>query len=143
MSKFISFLIVILVIVVVVLGGMLLWQKGDFNGKYTAVYMKTGDLYFGKLSHFPYLSLSDVWFLQRSSDGQSISVDSFSKSVWGPEDTLRLNKDEIVWTVPISKDSKILPIIKGEKTAGDSSYNGPVPTPQGVPDKKKATTTAE
>lgn len=139
MSKFVSFLIVILVIVVVILGGMLLWQKGDFDGSYSAVYLKTGDLYFGKLSHFPYLSLSDVWFLQRSADGQSISVDSFSKSAWGPEDTLRLNKDEIVWTVAINKDSKILPIIKGEKTTD----NSPIPTPQSTPDKKKATTTVE
>jgi len=143
MNKFVSFLIIVLVIVVVILGGMLFWQKGDLNGSYSAVYLKTGDLYFGKLSHFPSLTLSDVWFLQRSADGQSVSVDSFQKSIWGPENTLRLNKDEIVWTVSISKDSKILPIIKGEKTVDNSAYNTPMPTPSSSPDKKKDSATAE
>jgi len=35
---------------------------------YYAVYLQTGDMYFGKLSRFPKLTLSDVWFLQRNID---------------------------------------------------------------------------
>lgn len=126
MNKFVVFLVIILVAVVVIFAGLFVWQKnGEATGNYYAVYLKTGDIYFGKLSKFPYLSLSSVWYLQGGQSG--LSINQFSKSVWGPEDEIRLNNDEIIWTAKLSKDSQILPILKGEKVLQQTIDESEIP----------------
>ncbi len=63
MSKLNKILLVIVIVLLVALGGVVYWQRSGFEKSYWAVYLDTGDLYFGKLRSFSKLSLSDVWFL--------------------------------------------------------------------------------
>ncbi len=111
-NKILIFAVIVLTAVVVVLGGIYYWQKFGSQKTYYAVYLDTGDLYFGELSTFPHWSLSNVWYLQRNSQGNS-SLAQFSKSPWGPDGTIQLNKDKIVWSAKISDMSQLIPYLNG------------------------------
>jgi hypothetical protein len=94
-------------------------DKLGLGGAYYAVYLDTGDLYFGKLSRFPSLALTDVWYLERGA--QQLSINDFSQIVWGPAGTLKLNDDRVVWVVKLSSQSQLLPYLKGELSAGNQA----------------------
>lgn len=109
MNKTNKILLTLVVILIVAFGAVLYWQKGGFEKPYYAVYLSTGDLYFGKLSQFPKLSISDVWLLQRSDDKQNpFGITKFDKAFWGPEDKLYIDSKNIVWTVKIKNDSQLV-----------------------------------
>lgn len=114
MSKLNKILLVIVVVLLIALGIVIYWQKGGFEKPYWAVYLNTGDLYFGKLSSFPKLSLSGVLLLQRNpQDAQNpLSLAEFKEVFWGPEDKIYLNNENIIWKTKLRKDSKIIEFIK-------------------------------
>lgn len=70
--------------------------------KFTAVYMTSGDIYFGKMDWFPWPRLKSVWYLQRSVDQENqpqLGIAPFKKIVWSPIDEIYLNsKQMILWT---------------------------------------------
>jgi hypothetical protein len=114
---------------VIVLGvGMLLlglryygvsWPLGD--DAYYAVYLDSGDVYFGHLSYFPRLTLKGAHFLMR--DEERVTISSFKEAAWGPEDKLYLNPDNVLWTVKLRSDSPVLDLLKG---IGPSTMPPPV-----------------
>ncbi|MBI3638636.1 hypothetical protein HY227_02745 [Candidatus Wolfebacteria bacterium] len=117
-------ILLIAVIVLIIVFGVILFLKsganfsGLFSGSsYWAVYMTTGDVYFGKLHYFPKLSLTDVWFLDRTSgDPQNpIKVSEFNKAFWGPDGRLYLNEKNILWKVKMRPDSQVVEYIKNNK----------------------------
>ena len=79
---------------------------------YYAVYLKTGDLYFGHLSVFPNETMADVYYIQQNQTNNTAELQKFTNSVFDPEDYLTINKDNIVWTAKLSKDSQIVKAIK-------------------------------
>ncbi len=109
-----TWLWVSIVVVVVVLIGVAMWLVQLLSSPYYAVYLSTGDLYFGKLTRWPHMELSDAWYLQRDQQN-NVSLSQFSKVVWKPEGNLSLNANDVVWTAPIAQDSQILPVLKGEQ----------------------------
>ena len=123
MSKLNKILISIVIILLIVLGAVLYWQKVGFEKPYWAVYLNTGDIYFGKLSHFPFLSLSDVWFFQRNAnDAQNpLSVAKFTNALWGPQDKIYLNEKNIIWKAKLKEDSQILNFIKNSELQSSTS----------------------
>lgn len=129
MSKLNKVLIIFIVILALALALLLYWQLVGFSDQYYAVYLTTGDLYFGKLSRFPSLTLSNVWFIQRNSqDSQNpYSLSQFKKAFWGPGDVMDLSEKEIVWTVKLRDDSPILDMMKnpGGATQGAQNSNQP------------------
>lgn len=115
MSKVNKILLALVIVLIIAFGVVLYWQNGGFETPYYAVYMSTGDLYFGKLSHFPNLSLTDVWLLQRSGDANSqnqLGVSRFDKAFWGPEDQLNLDSKNVVWTTKLKPDSQLAQFFK-------------------------------
>lgn len=70
--------------------------------KFTAVYMVSGDIYFGKMDWFPWPRLKTVWYLQRSVDQQNqpqLGVAPFKKIIWSPIDEIYINPKQIIlWT---------------------------------------------
>lgn len=114
MSKLNKILLIIVIVLLIALGVVLYWQRGGFKESYWAVYLNTGDLYFGRLHKFPKLSLSDVWFIQRNSqDTQNpFSLVKFEQAFWGPEDKIYLNEKDIVWKAKLKESSQILQSIK-------------------------------
>jgi len=120
MSKNKSFLInIILLVIIIVLAVYIFVFNKNYNWQierpYYAVYLRTGDLYFGHLSKFfSKYTLTNVYLLQRDSSG-NFSLQKFSQSVYQPEDKLILNRDNIVWISKIQKDSPLIPILEGKQ----------------------------
>jgi len=85
---------------------------------YYAVYLQTGDMYFGKLSRFPKLTLSDVWFLQRNIDEEQggFNLIKYSDAMFGPENKMEINKENVVWISKLRDDSQVVSFILQSKT---------------------------
>lgn len=113
MSKINKVLVGLVVVLVVALAGVIYWQKGGFEEKYSAVYLNTGDIYFGKLSRFPRMTLRDVWFLQKGSDAQQgFGLSKFEQAFWGPEDKMVINDENVIWVTELKDDSEVVRGIK-------------------------------
>ena len=76
-SKTIAAIIVVLVVIFLLCVGVLVGIRVNAKGAgsndvslspYSAVYLSTGDVYFGKLDWSPSPHIEDPWFLQRSTD---------------------------------------------------------------------------
>lgn len=125
MSKLNKILLVAVVVLIIILGALLYWQnfkKSDSD--YWAVYLSTGDIYIGKLSHFPRFHLSDVWFFQKTSDAQNpLSLAKFTQAFWGPEDNLYLSEKQIIWKSKLAETSQVISYIKNSQAV--KSQTGP------------------
>ena len=117
----------IVIILAVILVALVIWQALFTTSPMYAVYLKTGDIYFGKLVNFPSFGLTDVYTLSvNQQDAQNPDrVQKFSNVFWGPGDFLKINRDEVVWTNQLSSDSQLLQLVK-------SNPNLLPTTPQGA-----------
>ena len=140
-SKSNKILLAIIIILAVALVAIIYWQKVGFNRNYWAVYLDTGDLYFGKLNYFSKLSLSDVYLLQRNEQNQQnpFSVSKFSNAFWGPEDKIYINKDNIVWKTKLKDDSQIINFIKNLQPMASSQESASQPSVQMIPVQSTST----
>lgn len=111
---------IILVLLVVVLILVALWyQKMNSASSYSAIYLDTGDVYFGKLSYFPSLTLNHTWYLQRD-QSQGVALMDFSKAAWKPEGKIKINRDRVVWISKISQDSPIISVMLGKESMDEN-----------------------
>lgn len=119
MSKLNKILLTIIILLLIIFGIVIYWQKVGFKNEssYWAVYMTSGDIYFGKLNWFPKLSLTDVWFLQKNSqDPQNpFSLAKFKQSAWGPQDKIYLNEKNIIWKAKLDENSQVFKFIKNQQ----------------------------
>jgi hypothetical protein len=83
-----------------------------FYKPYMAVYLTTGDMYFGKTSVFPCIKIQDPWFLQRAEDG-SVSLQRFSDAFWMPRGGMRINRDQVIFISRIANQSPVAITIEG------------------------------
>ncbi|MDO8557255.1 MAG: hypothetical protein Q7R98_02215 [Candidatus Jorgensenbacteria bacterium] len=86
-------------------------SSGDYG--FHAVYLRTGDLYFGKLTKHPF-GLSQVYLL-RVNQGQQetpVSIQQFKKVFWGPEDFITINPSEVVWTTKLDPNGQFMAFLK-------------------------------
>jgi len=110
--------IIVLVIAVIIVAGVLSFKKTDGGDDYYAVYMTTGDIYFGKLDYFPRLALEDAYLLRLTSDEKNpIKIEKFSDSIWQPEDKVYLNDEQIVWKAKVNEKSQLLEWFRNQKKA--------------------------
>ena len=95
----------------------------SFGGKnislkrpYYAVYLRTGDMYFGHLCRFPRLALTNVYFLQQTQNKGKVglSLQQFKKAAFSPEDKLVLSRANVVWITKLQPDSKVVQFIEGK-----------------------------
>lgn len=117
MSKTNRILLVLVIVLAAALGAVLYWQKIGIKEKYSAVYLNTGDIYFGKLSRFPRMTLRDVWFLQKESEAQGFALSKFEHAVWGPQDRMVINDESVIWVAELEEDSEIVRAIKNPQAA--------------------------
>jgi hypothetical protein len=112
-------LLIILLIILVVVLGLGIWlgvkilgrQNPEAPSKYSAIYLQTGDIYFGELSWFPWPSLKNVWLIQRSVDQQNqvqLGIVPLKNSFWGPTDKIYLNPKQVVFWTNLRKDSQLI-----------------------------------
>lgn len=107
-------LVGLVVLLVVILGGVVGLKQWFGDDTWTAMYMRTGDLYFGKLMHFPFYGLKQVYVLQVNAQNAQtpLSIQQFKRVMWGPEDWIRINRSEVVWTTELNSEGQLAQILK-------------------------------
>lgn len=142
MLQKINFILLISVIILIVgIGGVLLWQQIVQTKPYYAVYLSTGELYFGMIDYFPQLALKNPYLLQRNENNTQTpySIQKFSDAFWGPTEKMLLNKKNIIWKVKLKNDSQVLNYIKNPTALNNNLES--LPTVQDLSDLKNASTT--
>ena len=135
---------IIAVAVALVLGGGV-WVGTRLSGgkssnvsPYSAVYLATGDIYFGKLSWFPGPRLDNVWFLQAGLDEENRSrpgVVAFTRAFWQPIDRVYLNPKQIVFWTRLSKESEVAKALEDPGALEPAPAAPPASRPAGEPKK--------
>ena len=132
-----SVAIVIIIVVIVLFVGLGIWIGMCFHAggsaandsslsPYSAVYLSTGDIYFGTLVWSPSPHLEDAWFLQRGTNAAgnaTVSVYPFSQVTWGPSDTVYLNSSQIIFWTRLSSTSTVAQLIANPSTAAAAAQN--------------------
>lgn len=116
-------IVVYILVVVVVLAcvycsyawGKKTWPFG--LGKYQVVQLTSGEVYYGKLSRFPCFKLTDVYFVQQAQETEGATSTTqlvpLSSIFFNPENTIYLQKSQVLWWADLSKDSPVLQAIGG------------------------------
>ena len=114
MSKTNKILLVLVVLLLIVLIGIVIWQTLLGGRPYYAVLLRTGDLYFGQLTRFPSFGLKNVYLLQVNPQNQQnpISIQRFTNIFWGPEDRLKLNREEVIWIAKLNPQGQLAQVIR-------------------------------
>ena len=107
----------VFIIIILVLVGVGVWLGVSFGrsagggaSPYSAVYLTTGDIYFGKLSWFPNPRLTNVWLPQRNVDSLNqpqLGLTPLTSAFWGPVDEIYLSPKQIVFWTRLSKASAV------------------------------------
>ena len=134
-KKFI-FIFVVVVIVLVAVG---VWfgaqffagqnQNPEGASGYSAVYLTTGDIYFGKLGWFPWPHMTEVWVLQRGAN-QQLGVAPLKSAFWGPVDEIYLNPKEIVLWTSLRNSSQLAQALANPSTVQQQQAQPPSVSPQ-------------
>ena len=129
MKKKTIIILAIAVILALALGALitftLLNKSQDMKAsKFTAVYMASGDIYFGRMDWFPWPRLTNVWYLQRGVDQKNqpqLTIAQFKKIVWSPIDEVYLSpKQMILWT-KIKADTELANALENPSAIGAES----------------------
>ena len=122
MSKLNKILLVAVVVLLIILA-FIIWKPNlskTLSGEsYYAVYLTSGDLYFGKMVWYRPDVLMDVRLIQTDQsagkDQPQLKLVNFSDAVWGPSGEIKLNEKNILWKTKLSDNSQVLQLINGAK----------------------------
>ena len=126
-------LVWVVVVLAVALVGIAAWQLLGGPSPLYAVYLRTGDLYFGELVRAPYFGLTKVYLLQVNAANAEnpVSVQKFTNVFWSPEDFVKINRDEVVWMTRVSDESQLVQVIRANPDLVPSAaQQAPLPLPQ-------------
>ncbi len=84
--------------------------------RYVAIYLETGEIYFGSMRWFPSPRLSNVMFLQQTQE-QGLQLDRFTNAVWQPQEPLYISRDKIVFWTYLAPTSPVVQAIEGRAPA--------------------------
>lgn len=106
-------------------GGASGFIKGN---QYQALFLTNGQVYFGKLSNVDdtYVKLSDIYYLQvqqtvqpdanknanNNNSNPQVSLAKLGSELHGPEDTMLVNRDQVLFWENIKDDGKVVQAIK-------------------------------
>jgi hypothetical protein len=110
-SQLKNLLIFLVAILIGILLGVSLIYLTKKKSNYYAVFLNNGAIYFGKLSTFPKLKLSDAVFIQVDQNGQA-SVQRFKNAFWMPKGTIYLNQNSILFIAPLDENSPLVNLIE-------------------------------
>jgi hypothetical protein len=95
---------------------------------YSAVYLSTGDIYFGKLSWLPTAHLENAWRLDRGVNAENepqTSLSPLSSVFGGPSGEIYLNEKQIIFWARLPADSQIVKVMDEPHSAQQASVYGP------------------
>ena len=110
----------------------------NMGSEFAAVYMVTGDIYFGKLDWLPGPRLRNVWYMQRSAvQGQEsqLGLAPLKGAFWTPIDEIYLNMGQIVFWTRVKAGSQMAQALQNPEAFGQSAqqmqqYVPPAPAPE-------------
>lgn len=106
-------LVWVVIVLAVALAGVVVWQVVGGDAPLYAVSLKTGELYFGKLVRVPYFGLQQVYLLQSTGDAENpLSVQRFANVFWGPEDEIKISRDNVSWMTRLTDESQLARVIR-------------------------------
>lgn len=122
MSKLNKILLIAVAILLIALV-IIVWKPSIFKvfkgSSYYAVYLLSGDLYFGKMSWFNPYVLSDVRIIQKEQKSEkeqpALNLVKFQDIFWGPMGDLKLNKENVLWITKLSDESQVVKVINEQK----------------------------
>jgi hypothetical protein len=145
-KKTIFWVVVAAAVLALIILALSIWAREEKSGMkssdITAVYMTTGDIYFGKMDWLPWPRLRNVWYIQRgvNADQQpQVSLAQFKEVFWTPIDEIRLNPKEIIFWTMVEEGSEMAEALKDPEafkqpqqtgsqntgTPSDSEFKGP------------------
>lgn len=133
-TKKIIFILVLVFVLLVAAGiGLGMYLKGMTGesaqlSPYSAVYLVTGDIYFGELHMSPWPTLKNVWFLQRSQDAQGqpqFSIAPIGSTFWAPTDLIQLNPNQIVFSTRLRAESQVAQCIANPQACAQRAQSQP------------------
>lgn len=138
-SSRIIWTILVVLIILIVGGGALFaakkfWHKAPATSEYQAVFLSNGQVYFGKLDfQRGWVVLKDIYYLQvteslqpasgnnnttptsanpQQANNQKVQLVKLGSELHGPENTMYLSKDQILFWENMKSDSKVLQSIR-------------------------------
>ena len=123
------FITIVVVIVLLLVGagvwvGVIMINGGNSSqsalSPYSAVYLSTGDIYFGTLDWSPSPHMENAWFLQRGTDAKgnpTVGVYPFSQVAWGPSNAVYFNSNQIIFWTRLNSTSSIAQLIANPAAA--------------------------
>ncbi len=127
---FLALLIILLIATGVWLGVSFNAPQRESLSPYSAVYLASGDIYFGKFSRYPEPHMTDAWHLDRGVDKNNnpqVGLSSMKNVLWAPGDTMYFGKNQIVFWTRVRTDSPLIKYLSGQEVPP------PAPTPQEPP----------
>lgn len=132
---FFRWLIVLIIVILIILAGLYAvsrvtnWNvlgidKTGASGKYQAVFLSNGQVYFGQTSHenSDTVTVKDIYYLQvtralqPATEGQTeqseLSLVKLGNELHGPEDEMRINHDHILFIEDLKEDGKVVRAIQ-------------------------------
>ncbi len=120
--------IVVVILVVLAAGWWLMKTMGADAGikksQYQAVFLTNGQVYFCKLSNVTdkYVECSDIYYLQvqqavqpadknSTNNNSSVSLAKLGNELHGPEDSMHINRDQILFWENLKDDGKVVTTI--------------------------------
>lgn len=105
---------------------------GVKSGQYQALFLTNGQVYFGKINRIggDVVTMSDIYYLQQSSDVQNqddkkqqsqnqLTLTKLGKELHGPEDTMYIERSQVLFWENLKNDSQVVTTIKKEKEQGN------------------------
>lgn len=108
-----------IIVVLAAIIGLLAWLQFGNKNNYYAVYLTSGDLYFGRLETFPTFSMDNAYLLQvdPKNTQNPYSLSSFSNAFWKPEGSIEFNRSNVLWMAKISAASPLSSLIANPSSA--------------------------
>jgi hypothetical protein len=98
------------------------------RGQYQAVFLTNGQVYFGKISSLTTetVTLHDIYYLQQQTSVQNqdkkdttsqnqLSLAKLGNELHGPEDTMYIERSQVLFWENVKDDSQVVKTIKQEK----------------------------
>lgn len=134
MKTIIAAVVSLVVVVALVVAGFLLFQGKSAgtgmsavdSGKFQAVFLTNGQVYFGKLSGVGnnYVDLENIYYLQvqqsvqpstdkpQETDDSQVSLTKLGNELHGPTDEMHISKDQVLFWENLKEDSTVVKAIK-------------------------------
>lgn len=127
-------LIVCSIVALVLIVGGVYWQffRPQPKDAYQAVFLTSGQVYFGKVAHQnrQFVSLTDIYYLRASQalqppkEGEEsaanqqagLALIKLGNELHGPVDEMKINRDQILFIEDLKADSKVTEAIKDYKS---------------------------